>query len=797
MVDDLGDALLDSDERYRTLFELAPVGVFICDRGLRVLECNRRFVDLLQASYERLIGFDIHRVNDPSVLPAIERAIEGDPSIYEGPYRATNGPAHVHICLRVTPMRDADGVVVAAMGIVDDITARVTAEAALRRTEQRLATHIARSPIGVITWSVDGKVTEWNDAAARIFGYPAAEMLGKSGALITPERWRGAVMRVWRRLLANAGGEHTTNENVTKDGRVILCDWYNTPVVDAEGEVVAVTSLVADVTERRAAEDALKRSEARFRELIEHIPESIAVSREGRFVYVNPAFVSYLGHDRAADLHGTALADVTHPDDRPMLDHRRAQILAGNSLPPYEYRLIRRDGSLVTAEINSVPTLFDGEPSVIAVARDVSDRKHLQLQLLQADRMASVGALAAGVAHEINNPLAYLMSNLEVSASRKLPELTRSLRSLEETLPLREREGVASLVDRVAQLSEMIDVAREGAERVRDIVRDLKTFSRTDDVRRGPVDVRRVLDASINMAWNEIRHRARLVKEYGEVPPVEANESRLGQVFLNLLVNAAQALQVGSAADHEIRVRVLQDAQRRVTVEVSDTGPGIPRAIIARIFDPFFTTKPMGVGTGLGLWICQGIVTAVGGSIDVRSTVAGEAADDGQGALPKPPLRTGTTFTVTLPSYSYSRDQEGSPTSSSSPPAIGRRGRVLVIDDEIEVARAIRNALSDSHDVVITASGREALELLHEDDRFDVVLCDLMMPDVTGMELFETLRSEGRSVTERFVFVTGGAFTGKAREFLDRVDNLALEKPFEMERLRELVRGKAARAATQ
>ena len=244
------------------------------------------------------------------------------------------------------------------------------------------------------------------------------------------------------------------------------------------------------------------------------------------------------------------------------------------------------------------------------MARDLTDRKLMQARLLQSDRMASVGTLAAGVAHEINNPLAYVKANLDVLASRRIPQLAVLLRSLEEEriehLGGGEPDDSAyELSERLSQIAAMIDLAREGAERVRSIVRDLKTFSRADEETTTPVDVARVLDASVNMAWNEIRHRAKLIKEYGEVPPVEANESRLGQVFLNLLINAAQAIPEGRAYEHEIRVRTYADANdERVVIAVSDTGSGIAKDALYRIFDPFFfTTKAVGVGTGLGLWI--------------------------------------------------------------------------------------------------------------------------------------------------------------------------------------------------
>ena len=358
----------------------------------------------------------------------------------------------------------------------------------------------------------------------------------------------------------------------------------------------------------------------------------------------------------------------------------------------------------------------------------------MQARLLLADRMVSVGTLAAGVAHEINNPLAYVMNSLDLVALRRLPPIMARLRVMEG-----EAGAAAAELERVV---EMIDVAREGAGRMRDIVRDLRTFTRSaDEEKRTLVDVRRVLDASINLAWNEIRHRARLTKSYGEVPPILADEARLGQVFLNILVNAAQALQVGDAAQNVIRVSTSTDAAGRVVVSVSDTGPGIPPGILDRIFDPFFTTKPVGVGTGLGLWICQGIVTSLGGSVTAESR-PGEGAE----------------FRVVLPAAPVVGPESAARSPVPAPPERWRF-RLLVVDDETAIGRTLAIALADECDVKTATSGREALEILRSDQEFDVVLCDLMMPDVSGMDVHERIARDRPDVARRFVFVTGGAFT--------------------------------------
>jgi len=301
------------------------------------------------------------------------------------------------------------------------------------------------------------------------------------------------------------------------------------------------------------------------------------------------------------------------------------------------------------------------------------------------------------------------------------------------------------------------------------IVRDLRTFSRVEEDDRGPIDVRRVLEASISIAWNEIRHRARLAKEYGDTPPVVANEARLAQVFVHLLLNAAHALPEGDAARHEIRVVASTDAKGRVVVEVRDTGNGIPADIIDRIFDPFFTTKPVGIGTGLGLSVCHGIVGSLGGEISAHSPPGG-----------------GTTFRVSLPAYAapptFDERTTLAPASPRSP-----RPRALIIDDEPFVVQALRRTLETDADVVTVESGRDAIDLLLRDQRFDVILCDLMMPDIGGMDVYEAVRRARPGVEKNFVLMTGGAFTHRARDFVAAVPNRCLDKPIDPEEIRRLV----------
>ncbi len=391
----------------------------------------------------------------------------------------------------------------------------------------------------------------------------------------------------------------------------------------------------------------------------------------------------------------------------------------------------------------------------LAAARERRERRELEVSLAQSERMACMGMLAAGVAHEINNPLAYVMLHLEAIQGQ-----------------------LGELVDRGAdpEIDEWVSSALEGTGRIASIVRDLKSFSRVDSVTPQLLDLRRIVDGAATMARNEIKHRARLVRAYDAIPPVLGNEGRLSQVFLNLLVNAAQAIPSGDAEDNEIRVEIGAEDQR-VVVRVRDSGRGLEPGAAERALEPFFTTKAQGEGTGLGLAICQRILTEHGGTIALDSVVG-----------------VGTEVTVRLPAAVEVCSQEPfEDEPDAAPLGDGRRCRVLVVDDEPSLCRSLARALRRDHDVVIAASGQQARRILGEDWGFDVVLCDVMMPRCSGMALHGWMERELPELLPRLIFMTGGAFTTEARRFLADVENIRLDKPFDNELLRRSIREVAAR----
>jgi PAS domain S-box-containing protein len=486
--------------------------------------------------------------------------------------------------------------------------------------------------------------------------------------------------------------------------------------------------------------------EARLELLSRHANDMMLLADERQLlVDVNERLVEVTGWSRE-ELLGRPVRDLRDPATVADFDARTAEEIEKGGLI-FETRYQRKDGSTFPVEASVRTAVAGGRRFYQAIIRDISDRRKLELQLQLADRMATVGTLAAGVAHEINNPLAYLTANLDFA----LAELTAG------------RGGDPEVRGALAE-------ARDGAERIRGIVAGLRSFARGQDSARELVDVRRTLQTTVAMAQTEIRQRARLAMELGEVPPVLGSEHRLGQALLNLLVNAAQAIPPGDPDRHLVQASTSLAEDGRVAVEIADTGAGIPAAALPRIFDPFFTTRPVGTGTGLGLAIVHGIVHDMGGEVRVRS-------EPGAGSI----------FTVLLPparaAGAAAGGQAPAPPRTAEPPG---PARVLLIDDEPLVLRAVERTLSPPHQVTTVADPAEGLRLA-EAGGWDAIVCDLMMPGLSGMELHARLAASRPEDAARVIFLSGDTFSDGAREFLERVPNARVEKPYQAAALRAAV----------
>jgi two-component system NtrC family sensor kinase len=514
---------------------------------------------------------------------------------------------------------------------------------------------------GIYWLDIDGRILYVNPAAERELGYTADELKRMRVSDIDPnvpqEMW-GEGGEISRML--EAGGLHNlVTRHRHRDGHLIPVE-VNSGAFDYNGVQYSM-AICRDISERLAAEEALRASEAKFSAIFSMTPDPMALARtrDGVLLDVSVSFAEHFGFQ-----HDELVGRSSLPDDLNLWadvaqrQQWRQQLARQGSVLGFEARLRHRDGTLMTVLLSGRAVDMDGEPCVIVVIRDITQRKQMeemlrhekaeqailigklkeaQEQLLQSEKLAAIGQLAAGVAHEINNPMGFIRSNLAtlreyadgllnvIAAYEELDCLVQTHPTAGDGIARAKQE--ADLTFLRDDMRNLIVESIDGADRVRRIVQDLRDFSRIDADEWQCVDLHACLETTINVVWNEIKYKADLVRNYGDLPSVECIPSRLNQVFMNLLVNAAQAI----AERGRITITTSRCGDE-VQLAFADTGKGIAAEVLPRIFEPFFTTKPVGKGTGLGLSVSYGIVKNHGGRIDAASR-------PGQG----------TTFTIRLP----------------------------------------------------------------------------------------------------------------------------------------------------
>ncbi|MCU1282047.1 MAG: Sensor histidine kinase [bacterium] len=607
----------------------------------------------------------------------------------------------------------------------------------------RLRTITQAMPMGAIMLSREGTVEEVNPAAARLFGCEARQLVGRSirDLISAPD---GGLLG-WRIDEANGPAPARVR---TPDGTLpVRAQLAAVRREIAQPHLYGPLFLV-DTSVEEAASDALlrrteelRRLEREHRRIVDNLPVMVyATGPTGRCSYVSRAIERLLGYT-PEQIYAMPDFSALNIDEVPREYHTRAEGFER------DFRQRHRDGREVVMRYTG-RVLVDESGQVLGsegFGVDVTAERDAQHKLLLADRLSALGMLVAGIGHEINNPAAYVSLGVQQIArhlrgARKQPG-DEMRNTLERALPI-------------------LDDVAAGVHRIAEIVGELKLFARNPDGDTpGPIDLNGIVRSAAALVQAELRSRARLTLDLGELPAVPGSWARLSQVALNLLINAAQALPAGAPQANEVAVSTRLVAGE-VRIVVRDSGCGIPPAALQRIFDPFYTTKAVGEGTGLGLAISYDIVRRLGGNIGVVSE-----------------LGRGTSFTVTLPHVAVSAVAPAHPTAAAEP-----SGSVLIVDDERALASAIARELGVRMQVELVHSGGEALRALGR-DRFDAVLCDLRMPDLSGAEVYKRTHARDREQAERFVFLTGAAGAAGEADFLRSAGRPVLEKPFAMAEL--------------
>ncbi len=532
------------------------------------------------------------------------------------------------------------------------------------------------------------------------------------------------------------------------DGRRVPIRAFGQPVRAPDGRITHVIVAFIDITREMDAEHARASIEAQLKVAVDHAPIAVfSIDRDGIITLSEGAGLKALGV-RSGELVGQSVFELYR--DHPTIPDYIRRGLAGDSF----YYTAQVGQAIYDSWITPVRDAAGEVVAVLGVSHDMSEPRRLQAAVIQNDRVRAMGMLAASVAHEINNPLTYVIGSLQNLAQT----LDRQIGMLAELIDV---SGEARLREVGAAMRQDLELAEKGVDRIATITRDLRSFTRPEDTHLEPMDVRTAIESVLRLLRKDIEARARLRTSLADTAPVLASEARLVQVVTNLLVNAQQALPPGPAAAQEIVIGTRQEGQR-VVIEVSDTGPGVPVAERERVFEPFATTKPVGQGTGLGLFVCRNIINELGGQISVHDRPGG-----------------GALFRVELPMAEPPASEPG------PPPTVGRRStskwQVLVIDDDPRVAEMLASQLKRAGmRVHVVTDGGAASAVLLGATEFDLIYCDLMMGGMTGMDLAGLLEACAPQRLARTVFMTGGAFTPRAAAFIADHPGACIEKPFDI-----------------
>ena len=596
---------------------------------------------------------------------------------------------------------------------------------------QAAADIVAALPDAVVVTGTDRRILTANEAGAGLLGWEPNDVVGQAIADHVSPGERAHVASREDKVLAGEPQRYETkivNHRTNEERDVAV----SSGPFRVNGELIGTVATLRDITDPKRAQDTLARSEARYRHLVESASDAIVtLDANGRFTTVNHAAENISGYKRE-ELVGQWFAPMLPDDDLPKALGHFQQALSGET-GLFESQFYRKDGEVRTISITYSTPQKDEE--VLCLIRDVTDQKMLQEQLIQSEKMSAIGQLVSGVAHELNNPLAGISAFAQLLLAEK-------------RFPPDQRTAAETIYSE--------------ARRASRIVQNLLTFARQHKAEKVPTAINQVLDDTLELRGYELRVRGIDVRrEYDEsIPETMADAHQLQQVFLNLITNAEQAMEQKDGHHHRLTVSTRRSGDA-IRIEIEDTGAGIPANLIERIFNPFFTTKPTGSGTGLGLSISLGIVREHEGKIWAENS-----------------SQSGARFVVEIPITEPRPSGEHASITQVQPQGADSL-RVLVIDDEASVRVSLQRYLAGKgHQVETTASGEDGLLRLKA-TKYDAVILDMRMPDLSGEQLYERLRSNDPSHAERVIFTTGDLVNEQMRRFLDGTGRPCVSKPFE------------------
>lgn len=709
LAENLSKTLAESQERFRLVNRATNDAVYDWDVPHNRLTWNEAMALSFNYAPEKIEPTlewwedKVHPLDRVRVVRGLESALKKGGEFWADEYRFRKGNgSYATVIDRGYIMRDAAGNVIRMIGSMMDITDRKKAEDARFKSEQKLKLHFQQTPLAVVEWNLAFEVVDWNPGAEKTFGYTAEEALGRHAAeLIVPEASRRHVNEVWQSLLlANKFGQRSTNQNRTKDGRVIVCDWYNTPVIDREGRVISVISLAMDVTEQRHVADALAEEKELLTVTLRSIGEGVVATDTSQNVVLINRVAEHMLHCHEKDVLGEPISSflkLQHLKSGEMVENPVTKVLKATEKPEFKNQQALLVGVPIERRISySCSPIYSGEGHIIGsvlVFRDVTEETRTAEELLRASKLESLGILAGGIAHDFNNILTVIIGNISI-AKMQSPKGNVAYHRLEE--------------------------AEKAGMRARDLTLQLLTFAKGGAPIKQTASVAELIRETVEF----VLHGAKVQCEFDlaqDLLPVEVDEGQISQVMDNLIINAVQAMPSGghikvSASNITLDANsgVHLNPGRYIQISVQDSGTGIPTEILPKIFDPYFTTKPS--GTGLGLATSYSIIRNHNGLMTVQSA-KGE----------------GTTFKIYLPASDKSIRTANIETDIIS----SHHGRVLVMDDDFRIRDLLKSMVEAlGYEVETTSNGQEAIntyeQALNSGKRFDALIMDLTIPGGMG-----------------------------------------------------------------
>ena len=686
----------------------ARSAIAVFDRDLKYIYVSTRYLNDYKVKEQHIIGKHHYEVFPD--LPqrwrdVHQRSLAGEVlSAEEDPYYREDGSVH-WTRWECRPWYESDGSIGGIIIYNEIINEWKKIEETLRKSEQMLSTHLLNTPIGAISWDSNFRTVEWNPAAESIFGYSKAEAMGKHVTeLIVPEEVKEMVEGLFQDILSGKGGARSINENITRDGRRIICDWYNTALTDADGESMGMASLVNDITERLQTEKALQESENRFRDISLSMEDWIwETDRESKFTYISQSIKDVLGY-APEELIGKTPFDLMPEDESVRVKEIVLKIFSKfENIRDMENWNIDKAGNRLFMLTNGIPIL-DNEGKIQGyrgVNKNITAQRKLETQLQQAQKMESIGTLAGGIAHDFNNILFPILGHTEML-----------LEDVTEDSPSRN------------SLKEIYTAAL----RAKDLINQILTFSHQESNELKLIKMQPIIKEALKLIRSTIPTTIDIKQDINpDCGVIKADPTQIHQIVMNLSTNAYHAMEDTGGELHvslkEVDFGKLDPINPHMEpgiygcLKVSDTGTGMNKTVMDKIFDPFFTTKAIGRGTGMGLSVVHGIVTSMGGVIQVNSRPG-----------------KGTEFHVYFPIEKSSFKEQ---ITGSTAIIQGGTEQILLVDDEEAILTMEKQILERlGYHVTSRASSIEALEAFRNSpDKFDLVITDMAMPNMSGDKL--------------------------------------------------------------